>query len=153
MTHPSYLYPCTAPCPRATRVAPFLQVNVNLAPGPQALTKRLESMLSLESLNPQWGRQERITIIISFFVDEETEAHTSHLLVWIKNILWCKLIQLFHYLVAVSPKSLSPSGNLEGALPRGPKLEIKEDSKSREVRGEPWPMSKNFPHWWLESFS
>ena len=62
----------------------------------------------------------------SLCVDEETEGHTSHIhthmhiLVRMKNILWYKLIHLFHYLMAMSQKSLCPSGNHGRIIPQGP---------------------------------
>ena len=37
--------------------------------------------------------------------------------------------------------------------PGRPKLEVKEDRKrSKELRKQPWPSSKKFPHWWLEFY-
>ena len=37
--------------------------------------------------------------------------------------------------------------------PGGPKLEMKEDRKrSKELRKQPWPLSKKFPHWRLEFY-
>ena len=68
----------------------------------------------------------------------------------IKHILWCKLIHLVHHHLAIISKVLVPIWEpWEENSWRGSKLEIGKDSKrNRELREEPWPLSKNSPHWW-----
>lgn len=70
------LIPLHCPWLRTTRVASFLQVNVRKGPRNPDInnTKWLYSTFSFESFSTQWGRQG----YYSLFVDEETEAHTSH---------------------------------------------------------------------------
>lgn len=113
---PFLLKPLHCPWLRTTRVASFLQVNVRKDPRAPGInnTKWLYGMFSFE-----WGKQERISIPFLWMKKLRFTHHTymcvhMHILVRIKNILWCKLTQLFHCLIAMSPKSLAPSRNRKG---------------------------------------
>lgn len=126
--------PLHCPWLRTTRVASFLQVNVRKGPRAPGVnnTKWLYSMFSFE-----WGKQEKISVPFLWMKKLRFTHHTHmcvhmHILVRIKNILWCKLTHLFHCFIAMSPKSLAPSRNHDGgALCRGPKLEIRQQKKLR----------------------
>ena len=68
-----------------------------------------------------WMRKLRLTSHIHTYL---------HILVRMKTILWCKLTQLLHYLMAKSLKSLTPSGkHARSTIQAGPSWRWKKTEK------------------------